>query len=63
MREPLYAIVYTADGLAVVPSVEVTRRASLLKRKHADQLLAALTKDPVEVTVREAFGPCCEATR
>lgn len=57
MREPLFAIVYTADGLAVVPSAEVPRRAALLKRKHADAILEKLTADTVEVSVREAFGP------
>lgn len=56
-REPLYAIVWTATGLAVVPAVEVTRRASLLKKHHADAILEKLTADTVTVSVREDFGP------
>lgn len=59
-REPLYAIVYTADGLAVVPAIEVPRRASLLKKRHAEAILEKLTADPVGVVVRE-FGPGVEA--
>ena len=56
-REPLYAIVYTGDGLAVVPAHEATRRVCLLKRRHADAILEKLTADTAETTVRESFGP------
>lgn len=56
-REPLFAIVWTDTGLDVVPAVEVTRRASLLKKRHAESILEKLTADTVEVSVREAFGP------
>jgi hypothetical protein len=54
------AIVYTEDGLRVVSAPEVPRRAQLMTRAHAELLLAALTRDPVTVTVRDpvevAFG-------
>lgn len=56
-REPLYAIVWTDEGLEVVPAEEVARRVSLLKRRHADAVLEKLVADTVEVTVRQAFGP------
>ena len=55
-REPLYGIVHTADGLAVVPAAEVPRRTALMKRKHADEVLIkylADTTDSVEID----FGP------
>ena len=35
-REPLFGIVHTVDGLAVVPAAEVPRRTALMKRRHAD---------------------------
>ena len=59
MRHPRlsHMIVVTDAGLEVVPAVEVPRRVKLLTREHAERLLAKLTADTVEVTVREAFGP------
>lgn len=51
------AIVVTEKGLEIVPACAVTTRTKLWTREHAEKHLAALTKDPVEVTVREAFGP------
>lgn len=56
-REPLYAILWTDAGLDVVPAAEVPRRASLLKRKHAESIVEKLTADTVTVNVRESFGP------
>jgi len=56
-REPLFAIVWTETGLEMVPATEVPRRASLLKKRHAESILEKLTADTVEVSVREAFGP------
>ena len=56
VREPLFGIVHTADGLAVVPAAEVPRRTALMKRKHADEVLIkylADTTDAVEID----FGP------
>ena len=51
------AIVVTEKGLEVVPAAAAPSRMKLYTKKHADEHLAALTKDPVEVTVREAFVP------
>lgn len=51
------AIVVTENGLEIVAAAEVPRRTKLYSRKSAERWLAALMKDPVEVTVREAFGP------
>lgn len=55
------AIVVTDRGLEIVPACAVTTRTKLMTRKHAEESLAALTKDPVEVVVRRAFGPGAEA--
>lgn len=55
------AIVVTEKGLEVVGAAEVPRRTRLMTREHAEETLAALTKDPVEVVVRRAFGPGAEA--
>ena len=54
------AIVVTDRGLEVVGAAEVPRRTKLMTREHADALLAALTRDPVAVVLRE-FGPGAEA--
>lgn len=54
------AIVVTEKGLEVVPAAEVPRRTKLWTREHAERHLAALTKDPVAVVIRE-FGPGVEA--
>lgn len=51
------AIVVTEKGLEIVGAAEVPRRTKLMTRDHAEEALAALTKDPVSVVVREAFGP------
>ena len=51
------AIVFTETGLEVVSAPEVPRRVKLMTRRHAEEIRAALLKDPVEITVREAFGP------
>ena len=51
------AIVVTEVGLEIVPAAEVPRRTKLYSRKSAERLLSALTKDPIEVVLREAFGP------
>jgi hypothetical protein len=59
-REPLYGIAWTDTGLDVIPAAELARRTSLLKKKHAESILSALTKDPVAVVIRE-FGPGVEA--
>jgi hypothetical protein len=56
-REPLYAIVYTADGLEIVEAAAVSRRVSLMKRKHAEAVLVKLQADGIDHHVREAFGP------
>lgn len=53
-------VVVDGDRLEVVPAAAVTRRTKLYTREHAEGLLAALTKDPVAVVVRE-FGPGAEA--
>lgn len=50
------AIVVTEAGLEIVPAAEVPRRTKLWTREHAERHLAALTKDPVSVVLRE-FGP------
>jgi len=50
------AIVVTDRGLEIVSAAEVTRRTKLMTREHAAELLAALTKDPVAVVLRD-FGP------
>ena len=47
------AIVYTERGLEIVTAPEVPRRASLMKRRHAEAVLEKLLADPV---ARE-FGP------
>lgn len=57
MREPLFCIVYTGDGLAVVPAHEATRRVQLMKRKHAEEILVKLLADGVEDRVLIDFGP------
>ena len=59
-REPLFGIVHTADGLAVVPAAEVPRRTALMKRKHADELLVKYLADPAPLpadAVEIDFGP------
>jgi len=55
------AIVVTEKGLEIVGASEVPRRTKLMTREHANDTLAALTKDPVEVVVRREFGPGAEA--
>ena len=55
------AIVVTDRGLEIVPAAEVPRRTKLMTREHADATLAALTRDPVAVVLRE-FGPGAEAS-
>lgn len=54
------AIVVTENGLEVVPAAAAPSRMKLYTKKHADEQLAALTKDPVAVVIRE-FGPGAEA--
>ena len=56
MREPLFGIVHTADGLAVVPAAEVPRRTALMKRKHAEEVLVKYLADTAEA-VEIDFGP------
>lgn len=48
MREPLYAIVYTGDRLELVPAAEAPRRVALLKRQHAEHVLAKYQADQIE---------------
>ena len=58
MRHPRLdsAIVVTDRGLEIVQASALITRARLMTREHAESLFAALTKDPVEITVRD-FGP------
>lgn len=53
-------ILVTEKGLEIVPACAITSRAKLMTRSHAEETLAALTKDPVEVVVRREFGPGVE---
>jgi hypothetical protein len=55
------AIVVTDRGLEIVPACAVPTRTKLMTRPHAEELLADLTKVPVEAVVRRAFGPGVEA--
>ena len=55
------SIVYTEKGLAIVPAEEARRWSKRMTYRHAEELLAALTKDPIAVVIRE-FGPGAEVS-
>lgn len=52
-REPLYAIVYTGNRLELVPAAEAPRRVALLKRQHAEDVLAKYQADQTHDFGRE----------